>query len=172
MVWPQRIMPPDAVEIGAIAHGSAVLARTADLIVGLREIVAYSSGLDLAVVVVASGPRADQMKNQFVAPAEIHPETGQPRRGTYTGEQLQLRALEDPALQALRRRSSEGLNQHPDTYRREFLFEITPLPDSSELTLVVSWSAIGLEPVTSRLTLPEPEALRQAIQPLLPSTER
>lgn len=160
-------MPPDAAEIGAIAHGSAVLAQTAQVIVGLREIVAYSSGLDLAVVVVAAGLQAERMKNQFVAPAEHDPETGQPRRGEYPGEQLQLRALEDPALQPIRRRSTEGWHQHPGTYRREFLFEISPLPTSSNLPLVTSWEAIGLEPVTRRLTLPEPESLREAITPLL-----
>ena len=44
MVWYQRFMPPDAKELGAIAHGPKLLAQVEGVTVGLRSIVAYKIG--------------------------------------------------------------------------------------------------------------------------------
>ncbi len=121
MTWPQRVVPPDAMEMGALAHGPRVLAQTVGIVVGLRSIVAYTSGLDLAVVAVSSGSHAEAMRRQFQAPAEIDPVTGERRRGEWVGERLQLRALEDSAsspspVAALRgftsKRTRIGANTH------------------------------------------------------------
>lgn len=163
MTWPQRIVPPDAMEMGALAHGPRVLARSVGVVVGLRSIVAYSSGRDLAVVAVASGTHAEAMRRQFQAPAEIDPETGERRRGEWVGERLQLRALEDSVLQPVPRRSTAGFHQQENTYRHEYFFEVSPLPDTTELPLVTAWPAIGLEPVTTYLELPPSEVLRAGI---------
>ena len=37
MTWPQRVVPPDAMEMGALAHGPRVLARAPGIVVGLRS---------------------------------------------------------------------------------------------------------------------------------------
>lgn len=162
MTWPQRVIPPDATEMGAIAHGPRILARDPGLIVGLRSIVAYSSGLDLAIVAIANGVRADAMEQLFQAPAELDPVTGEPRRGRWAGEgrQLQVRALDDAMLQPVPRRHTQGFHQQPDSYRREYLYEISPLPDVTELPLLTAWPALGLAPVTTYLELPAPAVLR------------
>lgn len=166
MTWPQRYLPPDSAEMGALAHGPRILARAAGIVVGLRSIVAYSSGLDLAVVAVASGPQAVAMKSQFTAPAEIDPATGRPHRGELRQEMMQLRALEDSRLQPVLYRNTEGFHQRPDSYRREFLYEISDLPHTTELPLITAWPALGLGPVTAHLEIPTAEALRAAVVPL------
>jgi hypothetical protein len=106
------------------------------------------------------------MKLQFTAPAEIDPVTGQPRRGEMHRERLQLRALDDSTLQPVPHKSTEAFNQPPNSYRREYLFVIRPLPETTELPLVTSWAAIGLQPATTHLVLPPTETIRKAIIPL------
>lgn len=167
MAWSQRYLPPDTAEIGALAHGPRILARAPGILVGLRSIVAYSSGLDLAVVAVAAGPQADAMRSQFTAPAEIDAETGQPYRGELRREMMQLRALEDSRLQPVLYRSTEGFHQKPNSYRREYLYEISDLPHTTELPLVAAWPEIGLDPVTTYLEIPTAEVLQAAIISLL-----
>lgn len=169
MTWPQRLMPPDATEMAALAHGPRVLAQEPGLIVGLRSIVAYSSGLDLAVVAMAYGARGKIMEELFQAPAELDPVTGHPHRGRWTGEyrQLQVRALEDAVLQPVPRRSTQGFHQQAGSYRREYLYEISPLPETTELPLITAWPALGLAPVTTHLELPAPAVLRAGIVPLV-----
>ncbi len=53
MAW-FMIDPSNGKEIGAIAHGPALLARAEGVTVGLRSIMAYSVGLEVAVTVVAA----------------------------------------------------------------------------------------------------------------------
>ncbi|KAF0957227.1 hypothetical protein MLGJGCBP_00026 [Rhodococcus sp. T7] len=59
MSWHIGMLPPETSDLGAIAHGPAVLARSPGLQVGLRTIIAYKGGLEIAVVVVATGAHAD-----------------------------------------------------------------------------------------------------------------
>ncbi|MDF3309941.1 hypothetical protein P3H15_33540 [Rhodococcus sp. T2V] len=151
--------------MGAIAHGPTLLARADGVTVGLRSIVAYTSGLDLAVVVVATGVHADALQRQYTAPAIIDPATGRRRPGETHGRPLRLRALEDSVLQPIRHRDGQGY-QSPEMYQREYLFELTPLPDAEDLPLIAEWPEIGLRPVTTHLTLPPPAELAAAIIPL------
>lgn len=165
MVWYQRFMPPGAKELGAIAHGPRLLAQVNGVTVGLRSIVAYTSGLELAVVVVATGVHAEALLRQYTAPAIIDPETGRRRPGETHGGPLRLRALEDSVLQPIRHRDGRGY-QSSEMYQREYLFELTPLPDTENLPLIAEWPEIGLGPVTTHLKLPPPSLLVAAIIPL------
>ena len=79
-------------------HGPIVLARSTNVVVTLRSIVAYSTGLDLSVVARAWGAESERMELQFTAPAEIDSVSGRPRRGEMHRERLQLRALDDSTL--------------------------------------------------------------------------
>jgi hypothetical protein len=165
MVWYQRFMPPDAKELGAIAHGPTLLAQVDGVTVGLRSIVAYETGLELAVFVVATGVHADALLRQYTAPTVIDPETGRRRPGETNGRPLRLRALEDSVLQPIRHRDGQGY-VNSEIQQREYLFELTPLPDTEDLPLIAEWPEIGLEPVTTHLKLPPPAVLAAAIIPL------
>ncbi|RYF56006.1 MAG: hypothetical protein EOO27_19525 [Comamonadaceae bacterium] len=61
MAW-FMIDPSNEKEIGAIAHGPVLLARVKGVTVGLRSIMAYSAGLEVAVTVVGSGIHAEAMR--------------------------------------------------------------------------------------------------------------
>lgn len=165
MVWYQRFMPPDAKELGAIAHGPRLLAQVDGVTVGLRSIVAYTSGLELAVVVVAKGIHAEALLRQYTAPAVTDPETDRRRPGETHGRPLRLRVLEDSELQPIRRRDGMGY-ANSEMQQREYLFELTPLPDTEDLPLIAEWPEIGLGPVTTHLKLPPPAVLAAAIIPL------
>ena len=165
MVWYQRFMPPDAKELGAIAHGPKLLAQVEGVTVGLRSIVAYTSGLEFAIVVVAKGVHADALRRQYTAPAITDPETGRRRPGETHGRPLRLRALEDSVLQPIRHRDVQGY-ENSEIQQREYLFELTPLPDTEDLPLIAEWPEIGLGPVTTHLKLPPPAVLAAAIIPL------
>lgn len=65
----------EELELPAIAHGPAILARSTGLVIGLRDIVAYSTGLQISVVALATGVHAEAAARQFRAPAEIDPIT-------------------------------------------------------------------------------------------------
>lgn len=166
MVWHQRLVPPDSAELGAIVHGPMILARSTNVVIALRSIVAFSSGLDLSIAAVAWGAESECMKLQFTAPAEIDPVSGRPRPVKAHRERLELRALDESVAQPLPHRNNESINQVPDSYRREYLFVIRPLPGTTELCLVTAWPAIGLQPVTVHLVLPSPTAIHEAIIPL------
>ncbi|MCJ0906272.1 hypothetical protein [Rhodococcus sp. ARC_M6] len=135
MVWYRRFMPPGAKELGAIAHGPRLLAQVDGVTLGLRSIVAYTSGLELAVVVVATGVHADALLRQYTAPASPDPESGRRRPGETHGRPLRLRALEDSVLQPIRHRDGQG-HQNSEMYQREYLFELKPLPDTEDLPLI------------------------------------
>lgn len=127
--------------------------------------MAYSSGLELAVVVVAKGIHAEALLRQYTAPAVTDPETGRRRPGKTHGRPLRLRALEDSELQPIRRRDGLGY-ANSEMQQREYLFELTPLPDTEDLPLIAEWPEIGLRPVTTHLKLPPPAVLAAAIIPL------
>lgn len=80
MAW-FRIDPSNGKEIGAIAHGPALLARVEGVMVGLRSIMTYSVGLEVAMTVVGSGIHAEAMRRQYTAPSVIDPETDKSRAG-------------------------------------------------------------------------------------------
>ncbi len=82
------IDPSNDKEIGAIAHGPALLARVEGVTVGLRSIMAYSAGLEIAVTVVGSGVHAEAMRRQYTAPAVIDPQTGKRRPGKVHGRPM------------------------------------------------------------------------------------
>ncbi|MFD4368687.1 hypothetical protein [Rhodococcus sp. NPDC058521] len=166
MVWHQRLMPPDSSELGAIVHGPVILARATNVVVALRSIVAFSTGLDLSIVAVAWGAESDAMKLEFTSPAEIDPANGRPHPTRVQGERLVLRTLDESVPQPLPHRSTEAFNQIPGSYRREYLFVIRPLPSVTELRLVTAWTNIGLHSTKSGLALPPLAKIREAIIPL------
>ncbi|ABG94974.1 conserved hypothetical protein [Rhodococcus jostii RHA1] len=65
MSWHIGMLPPETPDLGAIAHGPAILARSQGLQVGLRTIIAYKGGLEIAVMVVATGAHADVAERQY-----------------------------------------------------------------------------------------------------------
>jgi len=162
MAW-FMIDPSNEKEIGAIAHGPALLARIEGVTVGLRAIMAYAAGLEIAVTAVGSGIHAETMKQQYRAPALIDPETGKRRPGQVHGRPLRLRALEDSVLQPVPRSDNRGWYDTDELYQREYLYEITGLPPTRDLPLIAEWPEIGLEPVITHLVLPEPSDLVNAI---------
>ncbi|KXF54113.1 hypothetical protein AXA44_42000 [Rhodococcus sp. SC4] len=165
MAW-FMIDPSNDKEIGAIAHGPVLLARVEGVTVGLRSIMAYSAGLEVAVTVVGSGIHAEAMRRQYTAPAVIDPETGKRRPGQVHGRPMRLRALEDSILQPVPRSDNRGWYDSQDLYQREYLYEVTGLPQTRNLPLVAEWPEVGLEPVTTHLVLPDPSELAGAIIPL------
>lgn len=162
MAW-FMINSSNAKEMGAIAHGPALLAECEGVTVGLRSIVAYSSGLEVAVTVVGRGIHAEAIRRQYTAPAVIDSETGKRRPGKTHGRPMRLRALEDPVLQPVLRSDSQGWYDSPDLYQREYLFEISELPRTRDLPLIAQWPEVGLDPVTTHLLLPDPRELAAAI---------
>jgi hypothetical protein len=52
--WPYRRLP---VELGAVVHGPALLARTDEVAVGTRCVFAHPQGLHLPLVWKRAGPR-------------------------------------------------------------------------------------------------------------------
>ncbi|QDC17410.1 hypothetical protein [Rhodococcus ruber] len=65
-----------------------------------------------------------------------------------------------------------AFHQQAGSYRREYLYEISPLPETTELPLITGWPALGLAPVTTHLELPAPAVLRAGIVPLVGEPDR
>ncbi|MFF0818716.1 hypothetical protein ACFYVR_26750 [Rhodococcus sp. NPDC003318] len=53
-----------------------------------------------------------------------------------------------------------------ELYQREYLYEVTGLPNTRNLPLIAEWPEIGLEPATTHLVRPDPSELVNAIIPL------
>ena len=158
--------PSNAAEIGAVAHGPMVLTQNEGITVALRSIMAYSRGLEIAVTVVGRGIHAEAIHRQYTAPAVTDSETGRSRPGPKRGRPMKLRALDDPLLQPVLRADSQGWYNTVDLYQREYLYEISDLPNTRHLPLIAEWPEVGLDPVTTDLLLPEPAALAASIIPL------
>lgn len=160
--------PSNAHEIGAVAHGPMVIARNEGITVALRSITAFSSGLEIAVTVVGRGIHAEAVQRQYTAPAVTDPQTGRSRPGPKRGRPMNLRALDDPVLQPVMRGDSQGWYNTANLYQREYLYEISGLPNTRHLPLIAKWPEVGLDPATIDLLLPEPAAaLAASIIPLI-----
>lgn len=157
------IDPSNDKEIGAIAHGPVLLARVEGVTVGLRSIMEYSAGLEIAVTAVGSGIHVEAMKRHYRALAVIDPETGKRRTGQVHGRPLRLRALEDSVLQPVPRSDNRGWYDTEELYQREYLYVITGLPPNLDLPLIAELPEIGFDPVTIHLVLPDPYDLVNVI---------
>lgn len=162
MSWYIGMLPPETSELGAVAHGPAILAQLPGVIIGLRTIMAYTSGLEIAVMVAASGAQASLVERQFVAPAEIDPSSGLPSRGPILGENLRLSAADDSTEQPTPRRNTAARSRS-GFYRREYLFVTSELPTSSQLRYLIAWPSVGIRPFTVEVAIPEPEDIRRRI---------
>lgn len=165
MAWHIGMLPPETSDLGAIAHGPAVLARSPGLQVGLRTIIAYKGGLELAVMVIATGAHADVAERQYRAPAEIDPVTGRPNPQPVFGVAFRFSAADDSTEQPFPRRSTAARSK-PGVFRREFLYTTSELPRSTLVRYLVAWPQVGLSATTVELTLPDPDDLRRHIIPM------
>jgi hypothetical protein len=140
---------PDAAaaqELGSIAHGPLLLAAVDGVTVGLRCVFAHPTGLHLPIVLLARGVHADAANRRMHGHGdEFRLELGS-ADGTTTGP-----------LAAFATQSAGG----DDEYRQESAYWHAGLPHDPDLTVTVSWAAIGLPPVTTPLRLPDLPGLAQ-----------
>lgn len=153
-------------ELAAIVHGPALLARTSGLIVGLRSIVAFSTGLEISIVVRATGVHAEALARQYRAPAEIDRESSRPNPSSKIKPGLPMRfsAADDTTEQPVPRSDGEGFaDRAGELYCRELLYRTSDLPSTTVLRYLVSWPQIGLAETAVALTIPDSGTLRRNI---------
>lgn len=164
MTWHMGVLPPRrSTELAAVAHGPAILARTTGIVVGLRSIFAYSAGLEIALLVSATGSAAELVARQYSASAEIDPITGSRHPANDLGVGLRFDALDDSTAQPFQRKSTEGFGRDPERYEREFLFYTKELANSSRVQYRIAWPEVGLPTTDVILTLPDVQVLRDNI---------
>ena len=120
--------------------------------VGLRSIFAYSAGLEIALLVSATGSAAELVARQYSASAEIDPITGSRHPANDLGVGLRFDALDDSTAQPFQRKSTEGFGRDPERYEREFLFYTKELANSSRVQYRIAWPEVGL-PTTDVMVL-------------------
>jgi hypothetical protein len=154
---------PDAELLGVVVHSGLVLAASDGVVVALRRITAFPTGLALDVVVLARGvyaeaagrrereataQRAEHERKQAEVERQYPPDFAEgdaPRLGVLgpTSQAVWLDAY---------RSTSSGTN---DRYRLEASYWVTPLPAEGFLTLVCAWPEIGLSEAMTDVVLPD-----------------
>jgi len=169
---------PDEELLGVVVHSGLVLGRSKDVVVAVRRITAFPSGLALDMVVLArdlhaeaAGRReqaasahrraAEMAQREGITAAERHHALQQAmieRRYLPSfdeGDSLRL-GVTTPAGEArwldAYASSSSRTEGH---YRLEAAYWLTPLPVDGLLTLVCGWPEIGLPETQTDLILPE-----------------
>jgi hypothetical protein len=133
-------------ELGSIAHGPLLLAAVDGVSVGLRCVFAHRTGLHLPLVLLARGVHADAAN----------------RRVRGHGDELRLE-LGPPNAPMVGLDAFATLGSgDDDEYRQESSYWHEGLPGDPDLTVTVSWPAIGLPPVTTPLRLPDLAGLAHA----------
>jgi hypothetical protein len=139
-----------AQELGGIAHGPVLLAAVDGVAVGLRCVFAHPTGLHLPLVLLARGVHADAANRRV--------------RGHGDEFRLELGSADGAPTVRLDAFATQGAGSD-DEYRQESSYWHAGLPGDPDLTVTVSWPAIGLPPVTTPLRLPDlPGLARGAIR--------
>jgi len=143
--------PPEA-DLGAVAHGPLVLARSNGVAVGLRCVFAHPTGLHLPLVVLANAIHAEaaaRQTGQSPAPPGYQPSDPPDWSQLEVVGELNGRVGEMLPFSATR---SSGL----DRYTEQAEYWIGELPRDGILRLTVAWPRIGLDSTTTTLQVDPP----------------
>jgi hypothetical protein len=155
--------PPEA-DLGAVAYGPVVLARSGGVAVGLRCVFAHRTGLHLPLVLLANAVHAEAAARQTghqPAPPGYRPSEPPGWSHLQVLGELNGRVGEMLPYAAT---TSGGL----DRYTEQAEYWIGELPRDGLLRLTVAWPRIGLSAATTTVQLDPPGQLATGAITLLP----
>ena len=150
--WPAQL-PPD--ELGLVAHGPVVVARSPGIAAGLRCVFAHPGGLHLLLVLRADGVQAEaaSRRSRHRTPdAAPDPWSGPELVVDLDGEAR----LADP--------SGRQSSSSADRFDLEADYWIGALPADGRLRLTVGWPEAGLREAGTLLELGSLEGLDRVVR--------
>lgn len=142
--WPPA---PEPDELGAIAHGPVVLARSPGIVAGLWCVVAQTGGLSLPFVLRAAGVQAEAASRQSTSHRLALEDAGP---GTFSEPRVGIRVGDAEGLADASQATSSGGD---DAYDLDANFWIDALPADGRVVVTVSWVQAGLAESRTELRL-------------------
>jgi hypothetical protein len=150
-------------QLGVPVQGPVVLARSSEIIVAARAVLAYPSGLLLPIVLRASGTAATAAGRYALGIRSWASGPGPERRPSTLTVQAELNgalAIANP-ISADNAGGTEEFEYWGDHW-------LGQLPEDGRLRLMVSWADIGLSETTTTLTLTSLDGLADRVVTVTP----
>lgn len=153
--FPPAVTPD---ELGAVVHGPIILARATGIVVGLRCVFAHTAGLQLPMVLRATGVKAEAASRSRQRPLGEH----DPR--PFSGPTMHVEVGDhsgwaDPS----QTRTTGG----KDYFAMDANYWINQVPSDPRLFLTVTWLQAGLPESRTELALDHLDNYDDQILPLL-----